>query len=305
MFVVDVALSTFNGERYVREQLNSILNQEGVVVNIYARDDKSTDDTAAILYEQSSYLKLVQIGQSNLGVTASFLNILKTIPTGNYVALSDQDDVWLPDKLRVAVENLKNFDIPAMYCSDVWIGDDTAKNTLTTSKLPGTRLPMNFFQNTAMGCTVVVNKEAHELLKRLPNTNMVMHDWFFLICIVSIGQVIFDNKPKMIYRIHEDQTVGLGKKIGIRHRLSLKTTHASLLQILQARIFLHENGYNLEENSSYNLIVELIRSGARKRLLILLDFQYCFRDNFLHEAIFRAKIFFVLRKHQNQYRDLI
>lgn len=304
METVDVALSTFNGERYLIPQIESILNQVGVDVNIYARDDHSSDSTISLLRALKSNFRSLEFGDRNIGAIQSFSKILSEIPNGNYVAFSDQDDVWLPGKLERAVKMLQGYEMPAMYCSNVWIGNQNAENTSRITNLPAPKLPLNFFQNSAMGCTIVLNKEAHGLLKNLPMTHSIMHDWFILICIQSVGEVIFDTNPNMIYRIHEEQSIGLGRKSSLRKRLSLQSTNLSLRQLLQIRALLGDR-VNAKLRSSYDFIIELINTNWVRRFCILLFFNGRFRDDFTAEIIFRVKMFLTLTKRSAEFRTLI
>ena len=111
---VAVCISTYNGEKYLAEQLDSILHQEGVDVTLFVRDDGSSDGTAALLTQyEEQYENVILLDKSrsrNLGVRDSFLRILryawKKMGAGCYYAFSDQDDVWLPEKLKSAVDLL-------------------------------------------------------------------------------------------------------------------------------------------------------------------------------------------------------
>ncbi len=302
--LVNVALSTFNGERYLIPQIESILNQVGVNVNIYVRDDNSNDTTIDLLTERKSSFRSLELGKKNIGAIQSFSKILNEIPNGNYLAFSDQDDIWLPEKLVRAVELLRDYETPAMYCSNVWIGDQKARNTSRITSLPLPRLPLNFFQNSAMGCTIVLNKEAHMLLKNLPMTYSVMHDWFILICIQSVGEVIFDTSPNMIYRIHEEQSIGLGRKMGLRKRLSLESTQLNIMQLLQIRILLGDR-IRPEKVGFYDFIIELLATNWVRRLFLLLKFDGRYRDQFAAEIIFRVKIFFTLMKKKEDFQKLL
>src|SRR4051812_7982425 len=113
---VVLIMSTFNGAKYLREQLDS-LRAQTVDVVIWARDDGSTDETRVILNEYG----IEHVAGRNIGAADSFMEAIRTCPyTGDYYGFCDQDDVWMPDKLAVGMEEL-SMRGPAMVCSSVII----------------------------------------------------------------------------------------------------------------------------------------------------------------------------------------
>ena len=119
MKIVCVLLSTYNGEKYLKEQLDSVLNQKDITLNFLVRDDGSTDSTIDILkqYEKEGKIKLI-VGK-NIGYKKSFYELAKLAPLSDYYAFCDQDDVWDDDKLITAVNMLEreNNSIPLLYFS--------------------------------------------------------------------------------------------------------------------------------------------------------------------------------------------
>lgn len=100
-----VLMSTFNGEKFIREQIESILAQENVNIKLLVRDDGSTDKTLDILNEYKNKGKLNYYIGKNLGPQLSFMHLLQNAPYCEYYAFADQDDVWLKDKLSTAIKN--------------------------------------------------------------------------------------------------------------------------------------------------------------------------------------------------------
>jgi rhamnosyltransferase len=128
---VCVLLSTYNGEKYLKELLDSVLNQnceDKIKVSIFVRDDGSSDNTTNILkeYEQNGKIILFGHGGCNLGFAKSFSSLLANAPLSDYYAFCDQDDIWLPDKLISAVERLEkedNNEIPLLYSTNLIVVD--------------------------------------------------------------------------------------------------------------------------------------------------------------------------------------
>lgn len=108
---VAVLMATYNGERFLREQLDSLLNQKDVTVKILVRDDNSKDSTVSILEEYKSKSLLQWYTGEHLGVEKNFLDLLRHAPEADYYAFCDQDDVWDDNKLSVAINHLRNLDL--------------------------------------------------------------------------------------------------------------------------------------------------------------------------------------------------
>lgn len=212
---VVVVLSTFNGEKYLREQLDSLLNQSHKNTRILVRDDGSIDDTRKILdlYSRTNSNFDVFHGD-NIGVVASFLQLIKMVPPKtDYVALCDQDDVWNIDKIERAISCLTAIGsgTPVMYCGAVEIVDENLIH-LRSGRHPRRQLSLKnaLVENVATGCTIVINKAAQGLIagKSARAHKIAMHDWWLYLVISAFGLVIFDESQKMKYRQHGNNVVG-------------------------------------------------------------------------------------------------
>src|SRR5437763_4955760 len=122
---VVIVMSTYNGERYLAPQLDSILAQTAVSPLLWIRDDGSTDQTPRMLHDYSRRDPRVLIyAGSHVGAAHSFMHAVATCPhQADYFGFSDQDDVWLPDKLESSLEAMRSLDVagtPCMICSTVW-----------------------------------------------------------------------------------------------------------------------------------------------------------------------------------------
>lgn len=210
--LVNVLLSTYNGAKYLPQQLNSILNQSCREVSITARDDGSIDETPLVLnYYSRNYSNIKVYYGPNLGVVGSFFTLLGNAgPDYQYYAFSDQDDFWLPHKLEDALAGFQMEDSrqPLLYCSRVQYVD-AGLNPLGYSKIPG-RIGFGnaLVENVVSGCTMVMNNAARALaLTHIPQ-KAVMHDWWFYLVFSSLGKVIYDPKPNLKYRQHDHNVMG-------------------------------------------------------------------------------------------------
>lgn len=207
---VVVLLSSYNGEKYIKEQIDSILLQSDVSVELLVRDDGSSDKTRDILSEYQRRGLLQWYGGANLKPAKSFWDLIESAPESKYYAFADQDDFWMPDKLSVALKSLSHYeDIPAMYCSAYQMTDKNLNPIPTPTKHPIIDIYHAMIENVATGCTMVLN---HELLKVIRNYRpdyYFMHDeWIYKVCVAIGGKVIYDMDPRIYYRQHGNNVIG-------------------------------------------------------------------------------------------------
>ena len=212
---VQVLLSSYNGQDYISEQLDSILQQQYENLTILVRDDGSTDGTIDILREYASkYSNIKFYNGKNIGVKASFFDLMKNADeTAAYYCFSDQDDIWLNIKIKRAVDILEQMDNnrPLLYCCET---------TLVNKQL--NPIPMKIkkykkkpcfgnalVENIATGCTCVINQKLIKLIcHQLPEFT-VMHDWWLYLTASCFGEVYYDEKSYILYRQHGNNQVGI------------------------------------------------------------------------------------------------
>ena len=214
---IAVLMSTYNGAEYLREQIESILQQKDVHIELYIRDDGSTDETQSILEEYNSYDNIHVNFAVNKGVIASFMELLYTVPKEyEYYAFSDQDDYWLEEKLKVAVDKIKERNIPQLYFSRKTYVDDKLKPLpLKDYDVRGTSIGFALMNSCASGCTMVFNRLLHsKLCVSYPDPKyMSMHDAWVYIVAAAIGEVIYDSNSYILYRQHGDNVSLLGTEM--------------------------------------------------------------------------------------------
>jgi glycosyltransferase involved in cell wall biosynthesis len=211
---VAVLLSTYNGEAYLEAQLDSLAVQEGVTVEIFARDDGSSDRTREILTRHARTPLHLEApdGGTGLGPVGSFLQLLATAPDSfDYYAFCDQDDVWLPDKLARAVRVLAGAPTaePRLYCSRVQCVDEALRPLGPLPANRDSRFEHLLFENIAYGNTVVMNAQARSLVcSAAPGTAAIMHDWWCALVVSALGTVIHDDEARILYRQHRGNVIG-------------------------------------------------------------------------------------------------
>jgi glycosyltransferase involved in cell wall biosynthesis len=204
---VQVLLSTYNGTTYLRPLMESLLAQDYPQVEIFVRDDGSSDGTINLLQEYAtSFSNVTLISGENLGAARSFLKLLEqSSPTADYMAFCDQDDVWLKDKISRAIEWLHRCpqEIPTMYCSRVAIVTENLQ-FIRYSNIPKKRLsfPNALVECLLFGCTMVINQAARQLLLREFPRYVRMYDGWIYIVISAFGSVLYDDEPRILHRRH-------------------------------------------------------------------------------------------------------
>ena len=226
---VKVLLSTYNGEEYLKSQLDSLYNQEDVEIKIFARDDHSTDNTIEIL---KSYHINYYIG-SNLGAKNSFFDLIQNCTLDEeYYAFCDQDDIWKRNKLKMAINKLKEIkNKPGIYYCEREILIDNRVNSITAMN-ELLEYQCLFFKSVAAGCTIVINKELMLLLKQYKPKYVAMHDSWMMLLASVFGEIKYDSEPYMYYRIHQNNVIGLinkkGRVIECCKRIFLKNTYTRI-----------------------------------------------------------------------------
>lgn len=214
---VQVLLSTYNGERYLAEQLDSIINQSFKNIGILIRDDGSSDSTLRIInqYVKKYPDQIEVLYGENVGVIKSFFLLLaQSDDEADYYCYCDQDDVWFHNKIERAVQYLqnKNDQSPNMYFTNTTLTDMQLNPLKNWPSRP--RKKPSFYnaliQNIAVGMTITINKKARDLLvkKEVEIHNIIMHDWWTYLCVSAFGKVYYDDSPSAYYRQHGNNVVG-------------------------------------------------------------------------------------------------
>lgn len=210
---VQVLLSSYNGEKYIREQIDSILSQRGVDVSLLVRDDGSTDSTCQILEEYSAENKLRWYQGENLKPARSFLQLLRDADTSEYFAFADQDDYWQPEKLEVAINSLERYTgQPAMYFCKTQLADSNLKPIASPVLTPRLTFGESLVYEFMPGCTMVLNKRLKEIINTYSPEYLSMHDvWIYGVAQAVGAKIIFDPVPHILYRQHGNNTIGQGQ----------------------------------------------------------------------------------------------
>jgi glycosyltransferase involved in cell wall biosynthesis len=232
---IEILMSSYNGERYIEEQIDTILNQENVKTHISIRDDGSSDGTVSIIkklmQEYPGRISLY-IGD-NLGYRKSFLKLLGVARGAKFYGFADQDDYWLKDKCFRGVEELKRIDDEiALYATGVTLTDE---NLNVTGKTDSWNMPLTvesyFTRQRLAGCTYLFTEKVLELAKQysslnLSNEQMPDHDFVVGSIAFACGKVYLDKENRIYHRRHSGSVtsggMGVMKRIQVEYGLVFK-----------------------------------------------------------------------------------
>lgn len=286
---INVLLSTYNGNGYLKQQLASLQNQTYKNFNIIARDDGSIDNSLGIL--NSSNMEVI-VSNKNLGSSNSFSALLEYSlkSDSEYFMFCDQDDVWKEEKIEKTLIKMKELeskfgDIPLLVHTDLEVVDEDLR-TIDKSFWHFEQINpnMNAFnrllmQNTITGCTLMINKKLAELAMPIPS-DAIMHDWWLGLVASKFGKIGFVDEPLIKYRQHSANSIGakgfnyltvLVKFYKIFYKNELYLKHLKI-NIEQAKAFLEIYRDDLDE-SSVAMLEEFVaiesKSFWQKRKILL------------------------------------
>lgn len=222
---IDILLATYNGGRFLRDQIESILRQTDTRWRLLIRDDGSTDETCEIIGKFAAAhrdrVRVLSDGQTSLGAVGNFATLLRE-STAEYGMFCDQDDVWLPEKIAkcrqmmAVLEAKHDADTPLFVHTDLRVVD-SGLNEIAPSFLRfrsidpviGRKLERLLVQNFAPGCASMFNAVLRRKALPVPS-EAIMHDWWMALVAASLGGIGFVCEPLVLYRQHAGNQLGAG-----------------------------------------------------------------------------------------------
>jgi len=229
--MISILLASYNGEKYIKEQMDSLLEQTKQNFKLYICDDKSTDNTYNIVKEYASrYPEKIFVSQNEKNLGGAKNNFIKmmTEHKDDYVMLCDQDDIWLPDKIEKSLLKIKELENrfgknkPLLVHTNLCITDENLKITShsywdkVNTKVEEKKFNKVLVQNFAAGCTVIYNRALGSLINTEPEY-LIMHDWWLLLLASAFGEIDMIDKPTILYRQHTGNAFGTNKRGVVSH----------------------------------------------------------------------------------------
>jgi glycosyltransferase involved in cell wall biosynthesis len=262
---VTILLATYNGEKYLNDQLRSLRSQFGVISEVIVGDDGSKDATKQILldWKSSGLIKEIYC-YPHIGSTKVFMNLIKKCQTTEYVAFCDQDDIWDHKKLQTQISALNVGDFPQLvFSSRRLILNGSVSNKIIPKRQPKDFKFNSIIENLAAGHTQLLNKTAIDLIIRHDYQEGNYDSWTYLV-ISHLGAIHFIAEPLVFYRIHEGNQIGISSQNKLFHaRKSLNNYK------IQTSMFLSQLNELDESNVLTIGILQNFVSACSNKYLIL------------------------------------
>ena len=262
---IAVLMASYNGERFIGEQIDSLLTQSCTEWELLIHDDGSQDRTQQIIdvYARNNPTRIhVVPGLPCGGAKNNFFFLMKQV-RAPYIMFCDQDDIWKREKIEKTISRMKEMEeqngpeTPILVFTDLSVVDGElnpiADRLSVYQKLfpDRTQLENLMIQNVISGCTMMINRPLADLAVKPENAdNIIMHDWWCALVAASFGRISFVNLPLMLYRQHENNTLG-AKKLESAHyileRLQNQREIKLSLVATQKQIALFAETYGLSD----------------------------------------------------------
>ena len=297
---VAILMSTYNGEKYIKEQIESLLSQTYRNIEIYIRDDGSKDNTIKIIknYKEKNNNIILKEGK-NIGFINSFFELLSLCNDADYYAYCDQDDIWMEDKIERAVKFLEKTDEnkPALYFSNSDYYDSDMNFLATAEKNKIYNFRNSLVECVTQGMTMVINNKTRQtIIENRPET-CLFHDWWTYMICSGFGQIVYDDKSLVKYRRHNKSVTVEGKsKIELFIWRVKKFLIGDSLKDIKKQLQEYQTFFAKELKEDDRKLLELFTKEKYSFIVALKKFLYPkrFRRKFIDEL--SVRILFLIGK---------
>lgn len=219
---IAVLMSTYNGSKYLNQQLESLANQTVVNdISVYIRDDGSSDNTIHIINAWKKKLKINIYRGTNVGPSNSFWNLFVNRDIiADYYAFCDQDDIWDPDKLEISIKHLgKEICLYTCNCRVIDEIGTVIENRYFKS-MPNIDIKKIIISGFTQGCSMVFTRELREFVLGKKISTVPMHDSILVLYSMFFGKIYLDREPHFSYRIHSNNVIAKSNKSIIKKTIS-------------------------------------------------------------------------------------
>ena len=307
--LIYILLSSYNGEKYIGEQVNSLFKQSYTNWKLLIRDDGSSDNTINIIKKfekKDKRISLIKISGGNLGSCQSFLQILaytKKHFKPEYIMFCDQDDVWLKDKIKNSIEFMQAKEklapeMPILVHTDLIVADKNLK-IINKSLWAGTGLNPHEYQlrllvhkNVVTGCTVILNKKLIDKIYLKQKQEAIYHDWLLALIASALGKIYRIYKPDILYRQHGSNDSGGYTPFKSLITRILKTNFKKKKE-MQARRYMQASSFlkiynkylSKKDKNIFEQYISLQKSNIFKRAWIVITYRFGFSKKSISSAL--------------------
>ncbi|MGB9763697.1 MAG: glycosyltransferase [Minisyncoccia bacterium] len=292
--MVEILLSTYNGDKFLNDFLNSLLTQSYKNWKLIVRDDGSKDKTIDILESFSQKypekVEIIKDSMGNLGPWKSFFHLLK-YSKEKYVMFADQDDIWLPKKIEITLNKMilseKKFgeNYPILIHTDLKVVDQNLNNIAESfwqyQNLNPEHKSLNYLlvQNNVTGCTVMINESLKNLINPFP-TKAIMHDWWIAIVASAFGTINYVPESTILYRQHNNQNTGARKysllsyyKFFIKNPQRVRDSIIKTIEQAEEFLKIYNDRLNKEQKDMLNFYIQLPKLSKKERIKNLIKWK--------------------------------
>ena len=293
---VEILLATHNGDRFLQETIDSLVAQTDVPFSLTVSDDSSIDSSVDIVKKSIGCMpcpvSLLPDLSERLGASGSFSRLLDS-SMGSYLMFCDQDDVWLPNKIRKTLERMLQAEArygngtPILIHTDLKVVDGDLKPIADSfwdyqNLRPDGREALSrlLTQNVVVGCTVMINASLRELALPIPQ-KAIMHDWWLALVAAAFGRIEHIDDATLLYRQHGNNEIGAKRWGDVRNLTSVATDKVNMKQSIfntqvQAKAFLAQYSERLSPHNRQlvEIYASLAQSPKPVRLYKLLKYKY-------------------------------
>ena len=301
---INIVMSTYNGEQFLAEQIDSIQQQTFKDWQLLIRDDGSSDQTPEIIKsfvaQDPRIVFINEHDRENFGVIKNFFTLIKH-DKADYYFFSDQDDVWLEDKLETMLAAARQYpdQLPLMVYTDLCVVDQNLQvmnqsMIRSQSHHANTELVQELTENTVTGGVAMINHALAERWRTLDN--IIMHDWYLAVLATAIGKLVYIDQPGELYRQHDNNV--LGTRTFTKRLKTWLSGPSKMLEKywwlihasqVQADKILQENELGDEQEAVIRNYIALERLPLSQRIRVLRQYKYA-KNKWFHTMIFRLLI---------------
>lgn len=301
---INIVMSTYNGEQFLAEQIDSIQQQTFKDWQLLIRDDGSSDQTPEIIKsfvaQDPRIVFINEHDRENFGVIKNFFTLIKH-DKADYYFFSDQDDVWLEDKLETMLAAARQYpdQLPLMVYTDLCVVDQNLQvmnqsMIRSQSHHANTELVQELTENTVTGGVAMINHALAERWRTLDN--IIMHDWYLAVLATAIGKLVYIDQPGELYRQHDNNVLGARTftkrlKTWLSGPSKMLEEYWWLIHASQAQAdkILQENELGDEQEAVIRNYTALERLPLSQRIRVLRQYKYA-KNKWFHTMIFRLLI---------------
>lgn len=315
--MVSCVLCTYNGELYIRQQLESILDQSIMIDELIVCDDISSDNTVDMINDwkkEAPFDVRIYVNKDRKGPKYNFAQGLQ-YAHGEYIFFCDQDDVWSPQKVEVSLKKIKEVenkygkDIPCLVHTDLEVVNQDLErispsflNNQGLYHVEGAtkQLSILLAQNFVTGCTVLINRALKNIALPFPK-NIIMHDYWLALVAAASGNLVFIDKATIKYRQHGHNTVGAKKYMSFYNfkkifNYSELITRIDKTVLQDEELAYYKHGMFLQKNPVISKFLNVIHSGSFFQAL----FSSTHKQGFLRDVCYHIFLAIYVKERQRQ-----